>query len=188
MTIILTTVGKNPLEENSLKYSTWVHPQKWQNDLGSFWRQTIPHHSNPSLCLNHWEKWLKKLKNQWRNSSVLWRPTRPSRTNTKMTKIFRGFNKCYCFPANFFTCYKYLRQKWSHGLVGLDVIYVNIDVVYLSYRKSREVANGLNMVARFLHFIWTSTILTLDCEKLRMYTIIVEYPVRKYRDITEKPI
>ena len=83
MIIILTTVVKNPLEEKSLKYSTWVHPQKWQNDPGSFQRQTIQRHSNPSLCLNHGEEWLKKLKNQWRNSSVLWRPTRPSRTNTK---------------------------------------------------------------------------------------------------------
>ena len=32
---------------------TWVQFQKWQNDLGSFPRQTIQHHSNPSLCPNH---------------------------------------------------------------------------------------------------------------------------------------
>ena len=40
-----------------------------------FPRQTIQHHSNPSLCPNHWSQrswsWL-----------VLWRPTTPSRTNT----------------------------------------------------------------------------------------------------------
>ena len=33
----------------SLKRSTWVQSQKQQNDLSSFPRQTIQHHSNPSL-------------------------------------------------------------------------------------------------------------------------------------------
>ena len=27
-----------------------LQPQKWQNDLGSFPRQVIQHHGNPSLC------------------------------------------------------------------------------------------------------------------------------------------
>ena len=44
MTIISTTVGKNPLEETeyphcqqkSLKCSTWVQSQKWQNDFVCF--------------------------------------------------------------------------------------------------------------------------------------------------------
>ena len=42
----------------------------------SFPRQIIQYHSNPSLCPNHccWRNW------SW---MVLWRPTRPSRTNTK---------------------------------------------------------------------------------------------------------
>ena len=35
----------------SLKCSTWVQSQKWQNNLGSFPRQNIQHHSNPSLSL-----------------------------------------------------------------------------------------------------------------------------------------
>ena len=49
--------------------------QKWQNDLCSFPRQTIQYHSSPSLCLNQkcWRSW------SW---MVLWRSTRPSRTNT----------------------------------------------------------------------------------------------------------
>ena len=34
----------------SLKCSTWVQPQKWQNDLSLFPRQAIQHHSNPNLC------------------------------------------------------------------------------------------------------------------------------------------
>ena len=45
---ISTTVGKNPLEEmtalivnKSLKCSTWMQSQKWQNDLCSLPRQTI---------------------------------------------------------------------------------------------------------------------------------------------------
>ena len=37
----------------SLKCSTWVQPQRQQNDPGSFPRQTIQHHSNPSLGPNH---------------------------------------------------------------------------------------------------------------------------------------
>ena len=89
MTIISTTVGKNPLENNgvaflvnkSLKSSVWVQPQKWQNDLSTFPRQTMRHHSNPSLCLNHWGQrswsWL-----------ILWRPTTPSRNNTRKDVLF----------------------------------------------------------------------------------------------------
>ena len=34
----------------SLKCSTWMRPQKQQNDLCSFPRQTIQYHGNPSLC------------------------------------------------------------------------------------------------------------------------------------------
>ena len=36
----------------SLKCSTWVQSQKWQNDLWLFPRQTIQYHSYPSLCPN----------------------------------------------------------------------------------------------------------------------------------------
>ena len=52
MTITSTPVGKNPIEwsspysqQNSLKHTTWVQSQKWLNDLGSFPRQIIQHHS-----------------------------------------------------------------------------------------------------------------------------------------------
>ena len=34
----------------SLKCSTWMQSQKWQNDLCLCPRQTIQYHSNPSLC------------------------------------------------------------------------------------------------------------------------------------------
>ena len=34
----------------SLKCSTWMQSQKRQNDLGSFPRQVIQYHGNPSLC------------------------------------------------------------------------------------------------------------------------------------------
>ena len=57
--IIIYTVGRNPLEEmechhsqqKSLKCSTWMPSQKWQNDLCSFPRQTIQYQGNPTLCL-----------------------------------------------------------------------------------------------------------------------------------------
>ena len=58
MTIISTTVGKNSLEEiivknkkNSLKCSTWMQSQKWQNDLCLFPRQTIQYHGNELYAL-----------------------------------------------------------------------------------------------------------------------------------------
>ena len=57
-----------------------MQSQKWQNDLGSFPRQTIQHHSNPGLCSNHW------CQRSW-SRSVLWRPTRPSRSNTKKKDV-----------------------------------------------------------------------------------------------------
>ena len=38
------------IANKSLKCSTWMSSQKWQNDLCSFPRQTIHYHSNPSLC------------------------------------------------------------------------------------------------------------------------------------------
>ena len=58
----------------SLKCSTWMQTQKRQNDLSSFPRQIIQHHSNPGLCPNHW------CQRSW---SGLWRPTRHPRTTTK---------------------------------------------------------------------------------------------------------
>ena len=57
MTIISTTVGRNPLEEmvnKSPKCITWMQSQKRQNDLCSFPRKTIQYHGNPSLCPNQW--------------------------------------------------------------------------------------------------------------------------------------
>ena len=53
--------GKESLSRNGValivnkspKYSTWVQSPKLHNDLGSFPRQTIQYHSNPSLCPNH---------------------------------------------------------------------------------------------------------------------------------------
>jgi len=47
-------------ERVSLKWSTWMQSQKWQNDFCSFPRQTIQYHGDPSLCPN--SVMLKKLK------------------------------------------------------------------------------------------------------------------------------
>ena len=60
----------------NLKCSTWEQSQKQQNDLSSFPRQTMQHHSNQSLCPNYW------CQRSW-SFLVLWRPIRPSKTNTK---------------------------------------------------------------------------------------------------------
>ena len=53
----------------------------WQDDLCSFPRQTIQYHGNPSLCPYQecWRSW------SW---MVLWRPTRPFRTNTQKNVLF----------------------------------------------------------------------------------------------------
>ena len=53
-----------------------MQSQKWQNDLCSFPRLTIQYYGNPSLCPDQqcWRSW------SW---MVLWRPTRPFRTNKK---------------------------------------------------------------------------------------------------------
>ena len=60
----------------SLKCSTWMQSQKRQNVLCLFLRQTIQYYSNSGLCPDQWG---------WRSWSwtVLWRPTRPFRTNTQ---------------------------------------------------------------------------------------------------------
>ena len=64
----------------------WMQPQKWQNDLGSFPRQTIDHHRNPSICLYHW------YQRSW-SWLVLWRPVRLSRTSKQdVLFIIGGLN------------------------------------------------------------------------------------------------
>ena len=59
----------------SKKCNSWMQSQKWQNDLCSFPIKTIQYHSNPSLYPNQ-ECW------SW-SWIILWRPTRPFRTNTQ---------------------------------------------------------------------------------------------------------
>ena len=56
----------------------WVQIQKKKkkNDLSSFPRQTIQHHSNTSLYSSHW------CQSSW-SQLVLWRSTTSSITNTK---------------------------------------------------------------------------------------------------------
>ena len=54
--------------------STWMQSQKWQSDQCLFPRQTIQYHRNPSLYPKH------QCQRSW-SWTVLWRPTRLSRTN-----------------------------------------------------------------------------------------------------------
>ena len=64
------------VNKESPKCSIWVQSQQWQNDLGSFPRQTIQHDSNSSLLPKHW----CRRRQSW---AVLRKPTTPSKTNTK---------------------------------------------------------------------------------------------------------
>ena len=84
-------------QQKSPKYSIWVQPQKWQNDLSSFPRQAVQHHSTSSLCPYHWcpRSWL-----------VVWRPRRPPRTNAK--------NKRCSFHHQGLEC-KSRKSKYSWG-------------------------------------------------------------------------
>ena len=68
-------VNKSP------KCSTWMESLKRQNNLCSFPGQAVQYHINPSLCPDQycWRRW---------NWMVLWRPTRPSRTNTQKRCCF----------------------------------------------------------------------------------------------------
>ena len=74
---IALTVNK----KRRLKCSTWVKSQKWQKDLGLFPRQATQHHGNPSICPSHW------CQRSW-SWLALWRPTIPSKTNTKKVMSF----------------------------------------------------------------------------------------------------
>ena len=72
---VALTVNQSP------KCSTWMQSQNRKNDLCLFPRQAIQYHNNPSLCPHDW---------CWRSWSlmILWRPTRPSRTNTQKSCPF----------------------------------------------------------------------------------------------------
>ena len=88
MTVLFTTVGKTPLEEMKwLSQSTKESKIQYLGAMSKmtewYWfldRQTIQHHSNPSLCPNHWGQW------RW-SWPVLWRPVRPSRTTHTHTQM-----------------------------------------------------------------------------------------------------
>ena len=58
-----------------------MQSQKWQNDLCLFPRQTIQYHGHPNLCTN------QLCRKSW-SWTVLWRPTRPSRTNSQKDVLF----------------------------------------------------------------------------------------------------
>ena len=65
-------------------------------------RQIIQHHSNPSLCPNYW------CQRSW-SWLVLWRPTKPSRTNTKERYPFH-YRELECKSRK-------LRDIWSNRQV-----------------------------------------------------------------------
>ena len=58
---------------------SWGIISKTKNDLSSFPWQIIQYQCNSSLCPNH------ECQRTW---MVLWRPTRPSRTNTQKNVLF----------------------------------------------------------------------------------------------------
>ena len=48
-----TNKSSSHSQRESLKCSPWMQSQKRKNELHSFLKQTIQHHSNPTLCPNH---------------------------------------------------------------------------------------------------------------------------------------
>ena len=71
MTLISTTVGKNPLEEVECPHNQQKNPKCKKDRMSLFVsKATIQYHSNPSLCPKHW------CQRCW-SWKVLWRPLRP---------------------------------------------------------------------------------------------------------------
>ena len=91
-------VNKSP------KCSIRMQSQNWKNDLSLFLRQIIQHHSNPSLCSNHW------CQRSW-NWMALWRATRPSRTTNKKKGGFHHRGLEFKSRKSRDTCSD--RQVWS---------------------------------------------------------------------------
>ena len=91
---------KKPLLNMIQSHYYWIPSQKWQNDLSLFPRQTIQYHWNLSLC---------PYQKCWRNWSwtVLWKTTRPSRTNTQKRCPYRGL-ECKSRKS---------RNTWSNGQI-----------------------------------------------------------------------
>ena len=99
------TIIKSKGQQKSPKCSTWMQSQKWQNDFCSFPRQTIQYHGNLSLCPDqqHQQNW------SW---TILWRPTRPFRTNTP--------KRC-SFPYRGLECKtRKSRDTWSNRQTGIQ--------------------------------------------------------------------
>ena len=88
----------------SLTCSTWMQSQKRKNDLCSFLSWRIQYHGNPSLCPNQkcWRSW------SW---MVLWRPTRPFRTNIQKRCPFH-YRGLECKRKN-------SRNTWSNRQIWL---------------------------------------------------------------------
>ena len=74
-----------------------MQSQKQQSDLCSFLRQITQYHSNSSLCPDQL---------CWRSWTVLWRPIRPSRTNTQKRCPFH-YRRLECKS-------KMSRDTWSN--------------------------------------------------------------------------
>ena len=116
--------------------------KKRQNDFCSFPRQTIQYHSNSSLCLNQqcWRSW---------NLTVLWRPTRPFRTNTPKRCLFhyRGL-ECKSRKS---------RDTWNNRHICLGVQNeVWQRLTELCQETTLVIANTVFQHHRRKLYIWTS--------------------------------
>ena len=84
---------------------------KQQNELNSFPRKTIQHHTNLNLFPNHWYQ----ISWSW---IVLWRPTGPSRTNTKKKKCPLHHRVCHSITKSYST----LHNPMDHSTPGFPVL------------------------------------------------------------------
>ena len=96
-------------QQKSLKCSTWVQSQKWQNDLGLLPRQATQHQIYSSLCK------IIDVKEAEFDQFYCWRPATSSRTNSK--KLCPSHNRgLQCKVQISSVTQSCLTLFWPHGL------------------------------------------------------------------------
>ena len=126
----------------SAKYSTWMQSQKRQNYLCSFPRQIIHYHGNLSLCPDqqHQQNW------SW---TILWRPTRPFRTNTpkRCPFYYRGL-KCKSRKS---------RNTWSNRQIWpWSTEWSRVKADRVLPRECTVIASALFQQHKRRLYVWTS--------------------------------
>ena len=133
---VAISVNKSP------KCSNWKQSQKRQNHLCSFPRQTIQYRSDPRLCPNQY------CSSSW-SQMILWRPTKPSRTNTQKRCPFH-YSGLGCKTRK-------IRNTWNNRQVGLGVQNdTGQRLTEFCQENALVIANTLSQQHKRQLYTWTS--------------------------------